>query len=103
MKTLKNITGLCLSMSLLVSACTKKLEKMNEDPNRPKGSTPGVMLGQLQYRIVNTTINEGRFFTHELMQVDAPRSSNSEWRFAPVCDKPRRCGMEQFLPVYDRY
>src|SRR5262249_15987458 len=31
--------------------------------------------GQLQYRIVNTTINQGRFFTHELMQVDAPRAS----------------------------
>jgi len=66
-----------LSVSLLAAACTKNFDKLGDDPNRPKASTPGVMLGQLQYRIVNTTINEGRFFTHELMQVDAPRSSNT--------------------------
>jgi hypothetical protein len=66
-----------LSVSLLAAACTKNFEELNEDPNRPKVSTPGVMLGQLQYRIVNTTISDGRFFTHELMQVDAPRVSNS--------------------------
>ncbi|OQP68573.1 SusD/RagB family nutrient-binding outer membrane lipoprotein [Niastella populi] len=77
MKTLKNIAGLVLSVSLLSTACTKNFDELNNDPNRPKESTPGVMLGQLQYRMVNTAINEGRFFTHQLMQVDAPRSSNS--------------------------
>lgn len=66
-----------LPVVLLATACTRNFDELNVDPNRPKASTPGVMLGQLQYRIVNTTINEGRFFTHELMQVDAPRSSNS--------------------------
>ena len=33
------------------------------------------MLGQLQYRIVNSSISAARNFTHELMQVDAPRVS----------------------------
>ncbi|HTE24453.1 SusD/RagB family nutrient-binding outer membrane lipoprotein [Flavitalea sp.] len=65
-----------LSAMLFCVACTKNFKEFNTDPNRPKGITPGVILGQLQYRIVNTTINEGRFFTHELMQVDAPRASS---------------------------
>jgi hypothetical protein len=56
-------------------SCTNNFEELNTDPNRPEEITPGVMLGQLQYRIVNTTISAGRNFTHELMQVDAPRSS----------------------------
>lgn len=60
---------------LLLAACSKKFEELNTDPNRPKQITPGVMLGQLQHRIVSTTIQAGRGFTHELMQVDAPRSS----------------------------
>lgn len=77
MNTFKKITGVLLSASLLMTACTKNFDALNDDPNRPKATTPGVMLGQLQYRMVNTTIDEGRFFTHELMQVDAPRSSNS--------------------------
>jgi hypothetical protein len=34
------------------------------------------MLGQL-YRIVNSSVTASRNFTHELMQVDAPRSSPS--------------------------
>ncbi|WP_262713796.1 SusD/RagB family nutrient-binding outer membrane lipoprotein [Pseudobacter ginsenosidimutans] len=73
----KHIMTLCVTVMLLVTGCTKNFEELNTDPNRPKESTPGVMLGQLEYRIVNTTINEGRFFTHQLMQVDAPRSSNN--------------------------
>jgi hypothetical protein len=56
-------------------SCKKNFEDLNTDPNRPKEITPGVMLGQLQYRIVNSSIGGARSFTHELMQVDAPRSS----------------------------
>ena len=33
------------------------------------------MLSQLQYRIVSSAVTASRNFTHELMQVDAPRSS----------------------------
>jgi len=65
-----------LMMSFL-AACTDGFEELNTDPNRPKTITPGVMLGQLQYRMVNNTINAARNFTHELMQVDAPRASTS--------------------------
>ncbi len=63
-------------MSSLIS-CTDKFESLNTDPNRPKDVTPGVLLGQMQYRIVNNTITAARNFTHELMQVDAPRASTS--------------------------
>lgn len=62
---------------ILLSSCTKDFEDINTDPNRPKQITPGVMLGQLQYRIVNSSMTSSRNFTHELMQVDAPRSSPS--------------------------
>jgi len=62
---------------LLIASCTKDFEEINTDPNRPKQITPGVMLGQLQYRIVNSSMTASRNFTHELMQVDAPRSSPS--------------------------
>jgi hypothetical protein len=65
---------LVLLVGLLLS-CTEGFEELNTDPNRPKEITPGVMLGQVQYRIVNSSINAARSFTHELMQVDAPRSS----------------------------
>lgn len=65
---------LVLLVSLLFS-CTEGFDELNTDPNRPKEITPGVMLGQVQYRIVNSSINAARSFTHELMQVDAPRSS----------------------------
>jgi hypothetical protein len=61
---------------LLLAACTENFEEINTDPNRPKEITPGVMLSQLQYRITNTAITSSRSFTHELMQVDAPRSSS---------------------------
>ena len=66
-----------IAMLLIVTSCTKKFEDLNTDPNRPKQITPGVMLGQLQYRMVNSSITEARNFTHELMQVDAPRSSTA--------------------------
>ncbi|OLY91864.1 Starch-binding associating with outer membrane [Cnuella takakiae] len=66
-----------LAATLLGTACTKNFEERNTDPNRPKEITPGVMLGQLQYRIVNSSISAARNFTHELMQVDAPRASTS--------------------------
>src|SRR5687768_4792186 len=61
--------------ALLCFSCTKNFDQLNTDPNRPKEITPGVILGQLQYRIVNSSVQAARNFTHELMQVDAPRAS----------------------------
>jgi hypothetical protein len=66
-----------IAVFFVFTACTKNFEETNTDPNRPKTITPGVMLGQMEYRFVNASIQAGRNFTHELMQVDAPRSSNS--------------------------
>src|SRR5262245_27754067 len=74
MKHIKHQYFFLLLISLLV-ACTENFEEMNTDPNRPKQITPGVMLGQMQYRIVNSSVSSARNFTHELMQVDAPRTS----------------------------
>ncbi len=71
------ISIILLASSLFYTSCTKDLGDINDDPNRPKSVTPGVMLGQLQYRIVSSTIRASRNFTHEVMQVDAPRSSPS--------------------------
>lgn len=62
---------------LLTGSCTKDFEEINVDPNRPEKVNPGVILSQLQYRIVNNSVSAARNFTHELMQVDAPRSSTS--------------------------
>lgn len=73
-KIFKKYIILALGSCLLFS-CTKDFDKINTDPNRPKEITPGVMLGQLQYRMVNSVLSDSRFFTHELMQVDAPRVS----------------------------
>lgn len=64
-----------LLIVVLMSSCAKNFETLNTDPNRPKEVNPGVMLGQLQYRIVSSSVTSSRSFTHELMQVDAPRSS----------------------------
>ncbi len=75
MSMFKKIYLLVLVISCLLPACSDNFEELNTDPNRPKEITPGVMLGQLQYRIVNTSVSAARNFTHELMQVDAPRSS----------------------------
>jgi len=75
MKSTYSSIYLMLLAMLFFTACTKNFEDLNTDPNRPKQITPGVMLGQLQHRIVSTSIQASRNFTHELMQVDAPRSS----------------------------
>jgi hypothetical protein len=72
-----NIYSFLIAIILISTSCTKDFEDINTDPNRPKTITPGVMLGQLQYRIVNSSMTASRRFTHELMQVDAPRSSPS--------------------------
>lgn len=61
----------------IAASCKKSFEELNTDPNRPKTITPGVMLGQLQYRLINANVRAARGFTHELMQVDAPRESTS--------------------------
>ena len=37
-------------LAMLRRRCTDNFEELNTDPNRPKEITPGVMLGQLQYR-----------------------------------------------------
>lgn len=68
---------LLLTLVGLLGACTTGFEELNTDPNRPKEITPGVLLGQLQYRIIGTSMSSARNFTHELMQVDAPRASTS--------------------------
>jgi len=75
MNKFKNLLFPILLLSLVGVSCTKNFEELNTDPNRPKEITPGVMLGQLQYRIVNSSVQASRNFTHELMQIDAPRSS----------------------------
>ena len=61
----------------LITSCTKNFEEINVDPNRPEKVNPGVILGQMQYRIINNSVTAARGFTHELMQVDAPRASTS--------------------------
>ena len=63
-------------LSCLTASCTKNFEKINTDPNRPTEVNPGVVLGQMEYRFVSSSISAARGFTHELMQVDAPRSSS---------------------------
>lgn len=69
---------LIILLSCLQFSCTKNFEQLNTDPNRPKEVNPGVVLGQMQYRIVSSSISAARSFTHELMQVDAPRSSTRD-------------------------
>jgi len=72
--SIKIVTSILLVFTSLFS-CTDKFEEINTDPNRPNDVTPGILLGQMQYRIVNNSIQASRSFTHELMQVDAPRAS----------------------------
>ncbi len=60
MRTFKKIYLLALVTCFLLTACTDNFEEINNDPNRPKEVTPGVMLGQLQYRIVNSSMTGGR-------------------------------------------
>ncbi|MBA4055656.1 MAG: SusD/RagB family nutrient-binding outer membrane lipoprotein [Marivirga sp.] len=76
MKSIHNIYALA-ALFLIAVACSDNFEELNTDPNRPKEITPGVMLGQLQYRMVNSSMSSSRSFTHELMQVDAPRTSTN--------------------------
>lgn len=66
-----------ISICIGLASCTKNFEETNIDPIRPVSITPGVLLGQFQYRIVNTSISRAKSFTHELMQVTAPRESTS--------------------------
>ncbi len=73
---LKYIVPIFVVLSFMTS-CTKDFEEINIDPNRPEKVNPGVILSQLQYRIVNNSVSAARNFTHELMQVDAPRASTS--------------------------
>jgi hypothetical protein len=72
--SIKIVTAILLVITSIFS-CTDKFEEINTDPNRPNEVTPGILLGQMQYRIVNNSIQAARNFTHELMQVDAPRAS----------------------------
>ena len=64
-------------LMILISSCTDKFEALNTDPNRPRDVSPGVLLGQMQYRIISNNVSASRNFTNELMQVDAPRSSTN--------------------------
>jgi hypothetical protein len=77
MNPIKNIQIALFLLCFVMVSCTKNFEDLNTDPNRPKDVNPGVILGQMQYKIVNSSISGARNFTHELMQVDAPRSSIS--------------------------
>ncbi|WP_194778140.1 SusD/RagB family nutrient-binding outer membrane lipoprotein [Pararhodonellum marinum] len=64
-----------LGFAMLIQGCDQNLEEINLDPNRPSEVFPGVILDQLQYRLVNSSIGRARGFTHELMQMMAPRVS----------------------------
>ncbi|MEQ8573105.1 MAG: hypothetical protein RIB63_03535, partial [Fulvivirga sp.] len=66
-----------LLIIVMLGACTEDFEEVNNDPNRPKEITPGVVLEQLQYRMLTASLTRARSFTHNLMQVDAPRSSTN--------------------------
>ena len=77
MKNKFNYIVTILVMWSFFTSCTKNFEEINVDPNRPEHVNPGVILGQMQYRIINNSVTATRGFTHELMQVDAPRSSTS--------------------------
>ena len=77
MKFIHKISVIFLALAFMLSACTEGFEELNLDPNRPKEATPGVLLGQMQYRFVSNSMQAARNFTHELMQVDAPRASTS--------------------------
>jgi hypothetical protein len=72
---MKNITLTMVLISSMLLSCTKNFTALNTDPSNPATVTPGVMLSQLQYRMVSTTISASKSFTDELMQVTAPRIS----------------------------
>lgn len=76
MKVYKIFAGMLL-LAFTQLSCTKNFEEINTDPIRPTTITPGVLLGQMQYKFVNTSIGMAKGFSHELMQVTAPRESPS--------------------------
>ncbi|MDQ3393362.1 MAG: SusD/RagB family nutrient-binding outer membrane lipoprotein [Bacteroidota bacterium] len=77
MKFSIKILPVILAIICLFTACNKDFEEMNTDPNRPKEVYPGALLSQMQYKFVNTSIGAAKNFTHEVMQVTAPRSSRN--------------------------
>lgn len=89
----------CLVLCLL-SSCTNDFEDINKDPIRPSGTNQGSMLGQVEYQLVNSTISTSKQFTHELMQVTAPRESASggihRYEILP------KTGLSVWENVYDR-
>ncbi len=95
MTTFRKIYIVLPVLCCMAVSCTKNFEGLNTDPNRPKEITPGVMLGQMQYRIVNNSIQVGRSFTHELMQVSAPGASAGGGGASPLRGKPLRKRLEQ--------
>lgn len=64
-----------LLLLVFAASCTDNFEEINTDPNRPKQVFPGVLLPQLQYKMVNQSIAGARSFSHEVMQMTAPRES----------------------------
>lgn len=75
---MRNKIALIIAIACIgIVSCTKSFEETNIDPIRPVSVTPGVLLGQMQYRFVNTSISRAKGITHELMQVTAPRESTS--------------------------
>jgi len=69
-------TGMLMALCCLLFSCRKDFTSINTDPGRPSTVTPGVILPQLEYRAVSSSISIARNFTHELMQVSAPRISS---------------------------
>lgn len=75
MKLKIKISVLLFAIISTFQSCTQDFDEINLDPNRPSEVFPGVILDQLQYRLVNSAIGRSRGFTHELMQMMAPRAS----------------------------
>jgi len=75
MAIFKKIGVLFVLLGSLLGSCKKNFISLNTDPDNPSTVTPGVILSQLQYRMAVTSIGVARSFTHELMQVSAPRIS----------------------------
>lgn len=76
MTTFTKIGLSLLLLSSLLGSCKKNFVSLNTDPDNPSTVTPGVILSQLQYRMVVTGVTTARSFTHELMQMSAPRISS---------------------------
>jgi len=94
----KLVPTLLFILTFLFS-CTDNFEELNIDPNRPKDVNPGILLGQMQYRIVSSSIQASRNFTHELMQVHAPRASTSGQGLHRYVVQP---GQAVWTSFYDR-